>query len=150
MATRSSHKPLTSREHGKLYRQRHPDRCAAQKRKYIEKNKEKVCAYQRQYYHTVWKIKHPGYSHPYTRNSNYQRKYGITLTQYEDMLQQQEGKCAICNTAPKKRRLAVDHNHKTGELRQLLCIRCNHAIGVLEHDLLPVWEAYLDGRRTNP
>lgn len=40
-----------------------------------------------------------------------QRLYGLTLKEYEDMLAEQGGRCAICRRPPKKVRLAVDHNH---------------------------------------
>ena len=57
-------------------------------------------------------------------------KYGITAEDYNYMLEQQRGGCAICfqsNTSG--RRLAVDHNHDTGEVRGLLCGRCNIGLG---------------------
>lgn len=47
------------------------------------------------------------------------------------MLLKQDGHCAVCPSIPKKRRLAVDHNHKTGKIRGLLCYRCNYSIGYL-------------------
>lgn len=56
------------------------------------------------------------------------KKYGLTLEQYQEMELRQEGKCAICGLKP-NRRLAVDHNHETGKVRQLLCNNCNTIIG---------------------
>lgn len=44
---------------------------------------------------------------------------------YERMLEAQGGGCAICETKPKTRRLHVDHDHRTGRVRGLLCFRCN-------------------------
>ena len=44
------------------------------------------------------------------------------------MLAEQGGGCAICGAPPKTRRLHVDHDHKTGEIRGLLCYRCNKAL----------------------
>ena len=54
-------------------------------------------------------------------------KYGITLEQYESMLKAQNGRCAICNHKPKKRKLGVDHEHHSNPIRVrgLLCYRCN-------------------------
>ena len=52
-------------------------------------------------------------------------KYGITERQYRLMLRRQKGRCSICGTLPKKRRLAVDHCHLTGRVRGLLCYHCN-------------------------
>lgn len=62
------------------------------------------------------------------------RKYGITAEQYGEMLAAQAGGCAICARPPKTRRLAVDHNHKTGKVRGLLCYRCNGQL-IRDHTL---------------
>lgn len=64
------------------------------------------------------------------RESNLLRRYGITSEQYEELLEKQEGKCAICDRHESefKTRLAVDHNHVTGEIRGLLCNYCNHRV----------------------
>ena len=64
------------------------------------------------------------------------KTYGITVTEYNKMLDEQEGKCFICqvhqNTMIK--RLAVDHCHETGKVRALLCSACNTSLGLLEED----------------
>lgn len=66
-----------------------------------------------------------------TRDKYYRKKYGITLEQYNNMLSYQKGNCAICEEVPKENkngvvvRLSVDHNHKTGKVRGLLCYKCN-------------------------
>lgn len=58
------------------------------------------------------------------------KMYGLTPEQYLDMLEEQQGKCAICNEVPTtKRGLAVDHDHATGKVRGLLCTGCNTALG---------------------
>lgn len=56
--------------------------------------------------------------------------YGITVEQYDSLLEKQDHKCAIClkPASESKTRLAVDHNHKTGEIRGLLCSYCNHKL----------------------
>lgn len=54
------------------------------------------------------------------------KTYGLTADQYDDLLRRQGGRCAICRAKPKSKRLAVDHDHKTGAVRGLLCSRCNH------------------------
>jgi Recombination endonuclease VII len=55
------------------------------------------------------------------------RKYGITEDQYSILLFAQDGHCALCTrrTENSGKNLSVDHNHKTGEIRGLLCYRCN-------------------------
>ena len=59
------------------------------------------------------------------------RTYGITLQQYNQMLEDQNGVCAICGKADEVegRRMAIDHNHDTGEVRGLLCGTCNRGLG---------------------
>lgn len=62
------------------------------------------------------------------RDARLRRVYGISLVQYDEMLLQQGGGCAICDKTPEEegKSLAVDHNHKTGEIRGILCAYCNH------------------------
>lgn len=54
--------------------------------------------------------------------------YGITVDEYDALLKAQGGVCAICGKPPKTRRLGVDHDHKTGVVRGLLCYFCNHRL----------------------
>jgi hypothetical protein len=54
------------------------------------------------------------------------KTYGLTPAQYDELLRRQGGRCAICRAKPKSKRLAVDHDHKSGAVRGLLCSRCNH------------------------
>jgi hypothetical protein len=69
----------------------------------------------------------------YDRERHLMQTYGLTLEDYDSLLISQEGCCAICNSPdPKgKGRFHVDHNHKTGEIRGLLCSTCNQGIGLL-------------------
>lgn len=63
-------------------------------------------------------------------------RYGITIAEYDSMLASQDGTCAICRRTPPTNRilkLAVDHNHATGEIRGLVCQRCNMALHFLEN-----------------
>lgn len=77
--------------------------------------------------------------------------YGMTLRQYEILLGAQLGGCAVCGKPPTGTKpLAVDHNHKTGEVRGLLCSRCNCGLGYIEHsDWLAKAVNYLKGKRLN-
>ena len=68
------------------------------------------------------------------RNAYLVKKYGITEKQYDFMLCAQDGGCWICGSTPKKRRLHVDHNHKTGAVRGLLCMRCNRGLQFFSDD----------------
>ena len=58
---------------------------------------------------------------------NLKARYNITPEQYYSTLEEQKNKCAICgkNQEDEKKRFAVDHNHKTGFIRGLLCTYCN-------------------------
>lgn len=62
------------------------------------------------------------------RERRYQKLYGISTDEYEKMLAFQEGGCAICGRKPKNLRLSVDHDHRTGEVRGLLCHICNKTL----------------------
>ncbi len=79
------------------------------------------------------------------------RAYGLTLDQYQERVAEQGGVCAICELPPVKRRsktrvrLQVDHDHKTGAVRELLCSRCNRLVWALEdhHGLMGAVLRYL-------
>ena len=63
------------------------------------------------------------------------RRYGVTPEIYDSLLAQQDGKCGICKkdrSGKKGQRFAVDHDHVTGEIRGLLCIKCNSCLGWFE------------------
>ena len=63
------------------------------------------------------------------------KSYGITEEDYSNILESQNGCCAICNTdkpTGKWNVFVVDHNHDTGEVRGLLCNKCNRGIGYLK------------------
>lgn len=59
--------------------------------------------------------------------------YGLSLDEYQAMLEAQDYTCAICGGVG-SRRLAVDHCHATEKVRGLLCNKCNLALGLLEDD----------------
>jgi hypothetical protein len=74
--------------------------------------------------------------------SRLKKRYGLTLAQYNDMLASQGGVCAICRRQCESgRNLAVDHDHRTGEVRGLLCRLCNQAIGQFRDNPITIWRA---------
>lgn len=64
-----------------------------------------------------------------SRDEILKAKYSITEEIYDKILKKQEGKCAICKCHQHYQRLSVDHSHKTGQVRGLLCMHCNRALG---------------------
>lgn len=79
------------------------------------------------------------------KNNWLKGRYGLTLKAYNDMRIAQNDLCAICkqpetgthirNEKPVEIQLAVDHNHETGEIRALLCHKCNKALGLFSDNL---------------
>lgn len=67
------------------------------------------------------------------------REFGLTAADYDERLKNQRGVCLICEEPPKGKRLAVDHNHRTGRVRALLCDRCNFMVGRYEDDSWKWW-----------
>ena len=87
-------------------------------------------AYVRKHYKEN-KRKHQDQMHKY--------RYGITPRQYKELLAKQKGCCAVCGTSKNPRkghedRMVVDHDHRTGKTRGLLCHRCNIVAGMIESD----------------
>lgn len=61
------------------------------------------------------------------------KRYGLSWEEYQERVREQKGLCAICERKPPGRhRLSVDHNHKTKQVRGLLCQRCNVGIGTFD------------------
>jgi hypothetical protein len=97
-----------------------------------------------------WDKANPGKRRETSRRNNW-KKAGIDMTteRYDEMLARQDGRCALCgrHQTEFKRRLAVDHNHKTGVVRGLLCYPCNISLGKLGDDTESILRVldYLDG-----
>lgn len=75
-----------------------------------------------------------------SRRYRLKRKFGLTEIQLEQLKIQQGNRCAICKKTPLeaglfKRELAVDHDHKTGKIRALLCSKCNNGLGLFNDDI---------------
>ena len=84
----------------------------------------------------AYRVAHP----ERVKNTILKRQYGITMADYLAMHDKQSGLCAICSRPEtavirgKPISLAVDHCHRTGVVRRLLCARCNRGIGAFNHD----------------
>lgn len=90
----------------KVWRQEHPEQVKVNRQKYAPKQMD------------------------YVRRA----RYGVTSTDYQWMLDKQQGLCAICRRSSTKQ-LAVDHDHRTKKVRGLLCNSCNRALGLLKDDV---------------
>lgn len=81
------------------------------------------------------------------REEHLKRKYGMTIEEYGEMLAAQGGGCFICGRPPRDDiSLHVDHDHSTGQVRGILCFRCNNALADFQEDpgLLAKAADYLD------
>ena len=67
-------------------------------------------------------------------DSHLRKTYGITIEDYNELFTSQGGACWICGGGTSKRYLATDHDHKTGEVRGLLCATCNKTLGKFRDD----------------
>ena len=80
----------------------------------------------------------PRRTHLVMRNEKLREKYGISHTEYEHILIEQGGGCAICGSQKSRgryERFHVDHCHETGQVRGILCHPCNMALGQLGDNL---------------
>lgn len=105
----------------KNYRNKNHNLVTQKRREYAERTKDIRAAYQKAY-----KTRNP---HVYLRNSL--KRFSMSELDYETMFESQNGACAICSTTQSdlRRRLDIDHHHKTGQIRGLLCSACNTGIG---------------------
>jgi hypothetical protein len=81
------------------------------------------------------------------REEHLRRTFNLTQADYERMLAEQGGACAICGRKPRpSKHLHVDHDHDTGRVRGLLCFSCNVGVGNFHHDMSRLARArdYLD------
>lgn len=68
--------------------------------------------------------------------------YNLTVEQFDARASKQNNVCAICSRiCPSGRLLSVDHCHKTGKIRGLLCMRCNKALGLFDDNVLNISKA---------
>jgi hypothetical protein len=109
-------------------RQKTPE-LRAHRRAYHHANKEKRNAQRRS-----------NYDPRRSKHSHLKLKYGISIEEYEALLEAQNGVCAVCGQPETARNqhgvksLAVDHCHKQNKVRALLCAACNVAIGHIRED----------------
>jgi Recombination endonuclease VII len=117
----------------KAWYQKNQKRAIANVKRWQQANAERHNAYQRQY-----RADHP----QQFRDGHLRRVFSLAGAQYQGLLDDQGGGCALCGRAPRAGRpLHVDHNHETGAVRGLLCFRCNVGIGHFGEDTLRIADA---------
>lgn len=119
------------------------DEIRAYRRAWYGKNKARMRKYQKQWhrknlvkmrkyyreYQRKHRAKYPDRERELQRSHDLNKNYGISIAEYESLLKRQRGVCAVCKKEPIKRRLDVDHDHRTGKIRGLLCPNCNNGLG---------------------
>src|SRR3990167_4704807 len=103
----------------------------------LEINKTPIVKQQRKLVRDSWGKRNPEKQRRAIFKCYLKRTYNLTLEQHEELLKKQNNLCAICQKpefivdkrSGKIKKLAVDHNHKTGQVRGMLCINCNKGIG---------------------
>jgi hypothetical protein len=108
-------------------------------KEYYQKNKDKILEYRIKNKDKIQKqnLTYKRFHKKEAKNKQLQKKYNITLEKYNKILDEQHGVCAICGKkeplkhfkSKQSYSLSVDHNHKTGKVRGLLCSNCNFIIG---------------------
>lgn len=132
------------RKQKKRYRDENDNKLKEESKEYYINNRERILKKVKEYgainkktinqYSKDWRKNNPNY----TRENDLKRHFGINIEQYNEMLKNQNGVCAICGkpeTATNKGKiinLAVDHCHVSGKVRGLLCGNCNKGIGHLK------------------
>lgn len=117
------------RANDKAYRAKHPEQTRAYGKTYRAKHRERIRAKTCARY-----VPHPRIKQS-QKHYDLKFKYGISLDDYNQMLADQGGVCAGCYQPETEIRqgvvlaLSVDHDHATGQVRQLLCLACNMALG---------------------
>jgi len=111
---------------------------------YLDANRDKILKKRNERYRIKYKEHYANYyctNKVKTMEKERFRKYKISTSIFHSMLEYQDGRCAICGfdfslteSAKKCDRPHIDHNHKTGNIRGLLCGKCNLALGLMEDD----------------
>ena len=125
-------------EAAKRYREKNPEKTKAAQKKWRDANKDKVRERMRNWRKAQPKEKHNESMREWrkknprgAKNADLKKAYGITLDQYEQKLEEQNHKCCVCGDSEFARALAVDHDHASGDIRGLLCAKCNTSLGLM-------------------
>lgn len=123
--------PGKAAEHSQAQRAKDPEKMRKLSRESYNRHRETRLAHGRDAYNQALIEKPEAVKH-HSRRSWLGWKYHLTPEKYEKKYDAQDGRCAICRRW--FARLCVDHNHETGEVRDLLCRLCNMMVGWIERD----------------
>lgn len=108
-------KRAANKDKRKAYMEENKERYKEYSKKYLEEHKEEIALKKRAVY--------------------YKKKFGITLEEFNKLVEEAGGKCSICekffDSTKRETSAVVDHCHKTGKIRGVLCNNCNAALGAL-------------------
>ena len=127
--------PGIQREYNLKWRKENKDRIKL----HLELNREKTRRQARERWKNDPRVK------IWARNNLMKKHYGITLEDFNLLVEKQDGICLICKQPPNNNKksdyLYVDHDHKTGKVRGLLCHKCNTGLGCYDDNVLLLEEA---------
>jgi hypothetical protein len=107
---------------------RNPEPYRRRAREWAAENPDRVAAYQAEYRQRPERKRA-------MRDLYYRRTYGLSADEVDEMLAEQNGRCAICGVVPERlASMHLDHDHDGGHLRGLLCVDCNHGLGKFKDD----------------
>ena len=126
-------------EYQKRKRKNRPEDVSKMRKAYYQKTRDHQLKLKRKNYAAskLVRLQH--------RNRQLKNSYGITIEDYILMEESQNNKCAICRGTQRNKRtnyFDVDHNHKTGKVRGLLCTNCNQGIGKFQDNKELLLHAY--------
>ena len=105
-------------------KRKYKNRIKAYHHKYYIENKDRLRKQNHEYY-----LEHKDEAREYSKKYHLKNKYDLSIEEWTKLCNRQKGVCAICH---RKTKLVIDHNHKTGKIRGILCIHCNMLLGIVE------------------
>ena len=122
--------PHNTIEKRKEYLLRTKDKVKLRSERYRNKNREKIKERLR-----LFVLNNPEKIKLHRLKCSLKKRYKLTLDQYNEMYSKQKSKCGICGIHESKitKKLNIDHNHRTGKARELLCHKCNVALSYFEN-----------------
>lgn len=151
--------PEMERKYQRAYYEKNKDRMRERRKKWAKENSGLIAQRRRERIEAdlsgEWKARQAETVRNWQKNNPEKMKaaqlrkrlrvYGLSIGEYEARIRAQGSSCAICGTVTE--RLCLDHCHKTGKLRGLLCDTCNKALGMLGDDAEGIRRAldYLNG-----